>query len=121
LFSAVQAFTTSTVTDVQEMADNRIPTEFVLRQNYPNPFNPSTTIPFEIASPAFVTLRVYDLLGREVETLVDGQLQAGVYSAQWLGHDGSGKPVPSGLYLVRMTAVDAAKSFSAARKMMLLK
>ena len=121
MFCAVQAFTTSTVTDVQEMAGDRTPTGFVLRQNYPNPFNPSTTIPFEIAGPAFVTLKVYDLLGREVGTLVSGQLQAGMYTAQWDGHNGNDQLVPSGLYLARMTAVDATKSFSSTCKMILLR
>jgi hypothetical protein len=116
----VQSFRTGSVTDV---TPDPIPTGFVLRQNYPNPFNPSTAVPFEISSPAFVTLIVYDLLGREIQSLVSGQMSAGAHMVRWNGANENGEPVPSGMYLIRMTASSATMrgGFVATRKVMLLK
>lgn len=67
------------VSDVEE--DGGIPAAFALHQNYPNPFNPSTKIGFGVSRPGFVSLNVYDILGREVATLVQGHLKAGSYEA----------------------------------------
>ncbi len=122
-YSQVQAFTTSNVVPVEEEPEARIPSEFVLRQNYPNPFNPSTAIPFEISEGAFVTLKVYDVLGREIQTLMNQDLPVGAYTVRWNGQNDSGAPVPSGMYFVRMTAVgrDRAGNFAATRKIVLLK
>ncbi len=77
---------------------------FRLLQNYPNPFNPSTTIAFDLNNPLPETVRltVYDLLGKEVVTLVNRQLPAGHYEFQWDGRDRQGHPVPSGVYLYRL-------------------
>ena len=83
-----------------------------LNQNYPNPANPSTTISFTIPSRQFVTLKIYDVLGQEVATLVDDDVVAGVHSTQW-------KPagVASGMYLYRLQA----GTYSESRKLLLLK
>ncbi len=90
---------------------------FELRQNYPNPFNPATNIEFRIVNSEFVTLEIYDLLGREVKTLVNEHRVAGNYSVQWDGTDDAGQPAASGVYLYRLKAGD----FSQTRKMVLMR
>jgi hypothetical protein len=77
------------------------PTEFLLSQNYPNPFNPSTTIMYELPKGSYVRLVVYDMLGKEVSTIVNGTRPAGTHTVQF---DGSG--LPSGMYLYRLVAGD---------------
>jgi hypothetical protein len=84
----------------------------VLEQNYPNPFNPLTSIRFQITDPGLVTLRVYNMLGQEVITLVDENLKAGTYEASL-----DGAALSSGTYLYRLTSNGAAQT----RKMVLLK
>ncbi len=93
-----------------------IPTQFTLDQNYPNPFNPTTTISFSLNTDAFVTLRVYDMLGREVSTLVNATMQAGQHFTNW-----GGANTPSGVYLYRIEArpTDGSAAFTATRKMVL--
>jgi len=76
-----------------------IPGDYKLSQNYPNPFNPSTSIEYSIPSESFVELKVYDVLGNEVATLVNEERSAGVYRA-----DFSGNSLASGLYIARITA-----------------
>ncbi len=88
------------------------PTSFGLYQNYPNPFNPSTVIDYQVASSARVTLRVFDVLGREVESLVDQRETPGNYSVSF-----DGSRLPSGVYFYRLTA----GSFSAVRKMIIIR
>lgn len=77
----------------------QLPTAFTLEQNYPNPFNPSTVIPFHLAESGHVSLKVYDTLGREVSTLLDGFVPAGVHRITW-----NSGALPSGTYLYRMHA-----------------
>lgn len=89
-----------------------VPSVFVLFQNYPNPFNPSTTISFDIPKRSQVRLVVYDVLGREVKTLVDGDKPAGSYQVTF---DASG--LPSGVYFYRLTS----GSFAATKKLMVVK
>jgi len=91
---------------------NQIPTQYELSQNYPNPFNPSTTIEFALPKSAFVTLRVYDLLGRQAGELVSEKLGPGTYKTQW---DASG--LSSGVYFYRLTAGD----FVETKKLLLLR
>ncbi len=96
-----------------------LPKAFSLGQNAPNPFNPSTTIKFAVpegkAGP--VTLKVYDVRGRLVRSLVDGSKEAGTYALFWDGTDGNGQNVSSGVYFYRMVAGD----FTQTRKMVMLK
>ena len=80
-----------------------LPTEFSLKGNYPNPFNPTTTISYDLSDAGHVTLKIYSVLGREVATLVDGELAVGSYEASWNGRNSQGEVVPSGTYLYRLT------------------
>jgi hypothetical protein len=89
-----------------------IPTTFELLQNYPNPFNPETKIKFQIPTFSEVTLKVFDLLGREVATLVNERLQPGSYETTF-----DGKDLSSGVYLYRLSA----GSFVEAKKFLLLR
>jgi hypothetical protein len=99
-------------TGVSDVAEGEQPAIFELRQNYPNPFNPSTQIAFSIPASGLVTLKVFDLLGREVATLVNGQMDAGLHFAQW-----DAKNTASGRYLYKLEA----GGFTQTRGMMLLR
>jgi hypothetical protein len=90
-----------------------IPTRFGLSQNYPNPFNPSTTIDYQLPADSRVSIRVYDLMGKEAAVLVDQKKEAGFYSVRWDGRNSQGNPVSSGIYFVKIQADD----FSAVRKL----
>ena len=74
-------------------------TEFGLSANYPNPFNPSTVIDFSIATEGFVSLNVYDITGRMVSTLVEGNLSTGYHNVVWDGVDNNGMSVSAGIYI----------------------
>jgi Ca-activated chloride channel family protein len=78
------------------------PTKFRLLQNYPNPFNPFTRIQYEVPADARVTLRIFDVTGRQVRTLVDGFKQVGFYRVLWDGSDERGNRLPSGLYIYQL-------------------
>ena len=91
---------------------------FKLYQNFPNPFNPTTTISFKISQSSNVSLIIYDLLGREINRLIDNRLYAsGTYQIVWNGKDQFGIPVSSGMYLYRLEASDKIIT----RKMLLIK
>lgn len=92
-------------------------TEFGLSQNYPNPFNPTTVIEYKILEPVNVSLKIYDLIGREIKTLVNQQQGNGIYKVRWLGDNNLGINVASGIYFYRIEA----GSFSETRKMMLIR
>ncbi len=111
------------VTGVDD-GDRGIPAAYALEQNYPNPFNPTTTITYALPAPGRVTLRVYDMLGREVITLADGIESAGYHDVTWGGITGGGTSLSSGMYFYRIHAVgiaDNTESFTQVRKMLLLK
>lgn len=82
--------------------DNFAPNRFRLHNSYPNPFNPSTTILYELEKTGRVTLRIYDVMGREVRTLVDMQQSSGAYSVKWDGRDNNGRQAATGTYIVHM-------------------
>ncbi len=94
------------------------PKEFSLGQNFPNPFNPSTTIPVAIPRNADVSLRVYDILGREIKTIYAGGLETGRYWFPWNGTNQDGKPVASGAYLVLLQSL---KTPTLVTKLLLMK
>jgi hypothetical protein len=75
-----------------------VPSQFYTYQNYPNPFNPSTKIDFFVATKENIKLVIFDLLGRQIRTLVDGMVAAGPQSVSWDGRDTQGKTVSSGVY-----------------------
>ncbi|MBK9332393.1 MAG: T9SS type A sorting domain-containing protein [Ignavibacteria bacterium] len=89
-----------------------IPAEFKLSQNYPNPFNPSTTISYEIPVDGAVSLKIFDMSGKEVMNLVDGVKNAGYYSINF-----NASNLSSGIYFYKLSAND----FSSVKKMMLVK
>jgi hypothetical protein len=95
-----------------EQVSNETPERFELRQNYPNPFNPTTTIEFQIAKPGSVSLTVFNILGKEIATVVHENLPAGVYKKNF---DASG--LASGVYLYKLQA----GNFSETRKMIVTK
>jgi hypothetical protein len=94
-----------------------LPVSHNLFQNYPNPFNPSTVISYSIPSVSFVSLKIYDILGREVKTLINSEMNSGLYNVQWNGDDNFGNKVSSGIYLYKIEAGD----YRMTKKMLLLK
>ena len=96
---------------------SQIPTEFALGQNYPNPFNPETAITYQIAQPGQVILRIYNLLGQAVTTLVDERMPQGFHSVSWNGTNEAGVAVTSGVYLYRLSS----GNFVETRKLTLLR
>ena len=101
------------VTEVaSQNASSNLPSGFKLMQNYPNPFNPTTVINYSISRSSFVTLEVYDILGRKVATLINGEKPAGNYHVEF-----NGSNLATGVYLYRLHA----GNFSAVKKLILLK
>ena len=91
---------------------SEVPTIFSLSQNYPNPFNPTTNIAFTIPLKSFVTLKIFDVLGREAATIVSEELSAGAYTRQW-----NAKSVSSGIYFYSLVT----DSFKETKKLVLLR
>ena len=116
--SATIRYDELTITDTEN--ENISPAEFVLHQNYPNPFNPTTTISYQLPVSSDVTLKVYDLLGREVATLVDEFKPAGRYEINF-----EASLLPSGIYFYMLQAVDpstdSGQAYIETKKMILLK
>jgi hypothetical protein len=77
---------------------------YTLQQNYPNPFNPTTQISYQIPVAEKVSLKVYDILGQEVKTLVNGAVEAGTHSVEWNGTNNAGQQVASGVYIYTLRA-----------------
>jgi len=108
-----------------EGESNSIPKTFALYQNYPNPFNPTTVISYQLSAVSYVTLKVCDMLGREVATLVDGRVSAGRYDVVFdarLTAGGQASSLSSGIYFYRlMAAGDNGTSFTRTNRMVLMK
>lgn len=102
--------------DAEELEEST-PAHFKLERNYPNPFNPETVIKFTLAQDCQVTLKVYNILGQVVNTVVDEMLPAGGHSVIWNGKNEQGRDVASGVYFYRIKADD----FESIQKMTLLR
>ena len=113
----------NTTTGVHEPPASGRPQELTLLQNYPNPFNPSTTITYQIPSASHVVLKIYNILGQQVASLVDEDQAAGSHALTWNGRSSGGTSVSSGVYFYRIEATSAngQGSFVSVKKMMLLK
>ena len=94
-----------------------LPEQFSLEQNYPNPFNPSTTIKYSIPASEFVTLKIYDVLGNEVASLVNEEKPAGTYEVEFNSHSDEGQNLSSGFYFYKMQA----GSYTQTKKLILMK
>jgi hypothetical protein len=106
----------------QEPVFVSLPQEFDVAQNYPNPFNPEADIRFDAPEAADVRIAVFDLLGREVTTLLDGRVGPGRHVVRWNGRNSNGHSVASGVYLYRMVAFgESGKQFTKIMKMTLTK
>jgi hypothetical protein len=109
---------------VVKLADIKVPTKYALGQNYPNPFNPTTRFEIAIPKTAFVTVTIYDVLGRQITTLMNGRQGAGYYTMEWDARDARGLNVPTGIYFIRMTSRQEggyADEFDQTQKIILMK
>jgi len=104
-------FTIDMITGVEELEEG-IPSEFDLSQNYPNPFNPITLIKYQVPEASLVSIIIYDVIGREIATLINEVKQPGVYQVSF-----NGENLASGVYFYKMIAGD----FSSVKKMNFLK
>jgi hypothetical protein len=102
---------------VTPQASAGVPTEYALSQNYPNPFNAQTTISYAIPQDSQVSMKLFNILGEEVRTLVDGHQKANTYQVTWDGKDADGRSVASGVYFCTLKAGE----FSQTTKMVFLK
>jgi flagellar hook assembly protein FlgD len=99
------------------IGEELLPDVYALHQNYPNPFNPITTLRYDLPEQSLVNITIYDILGREIRTLVNTTQDAGFKSVLWNATNDYGKPVSAGVYLYQIQAGD----FVQTRKMVLLK
>jgi hypothetical protein len=107
------------VTFVEEEEFHEIPTDYQLSNNFPNPFNPSTKIRYSIPQYSNVIIKVFDILGNEIETLVDEERQTGTYEITWYAEQ-----LPSGIYFFRLQALPTGRqagNFIETKKMVLMK
>lgn len=102
-YNRVEAYDTKAVQTSTRMI-NAVPGSGLLMQNYPNPFNPETTINYTLSAGSFVTLKILNLSGKTIRTLVNNDLPAGIHSVRWRGENDLGKIVSSGIYICSLTA-----------------
>ncbi len=111
-FGLLKFLDTLTVITSVDFSNDEIPNRYFLYQNYPNPFNPSTNIQFNVSSRQFVTLKIYDILGREITTLINEYKEAGTHSIQF-----NAEELPGGVYFYRLIS----DYYSETKKMILLR
>ena len=104
-------------THLETLKQNNILTKFKLNQNYPNPFNPVTSLSYVLPKDSFVSITIYDMLGNDINKLVESKQTSGFKSVQWNATNNFGEPVSAGVYLYSITAGDFRKT----KKMILLK
>ena len=105
------------VTAIKEYDIGNLPKDFKMSQNYPNPFNPTTTIEFNLPERSRVTVKIYNLLGQEVQQLVNQEFSAGNYKVTWDGTSSNGVQASTGIYFYRIET----ENFVETKKMLLLK
>ncbi len=111
---AIGALAEASIVSIPTNIKDELPSQFILSQNYPNPFNPETIINYQIKEAGYVSLKVYDIIGREVAILVDEYKQAGVYNSQFSIHNSK---LTSGVYYYTLRA----GNYNATKKMLLVK
>ena len=117
-FSTLVLYGETETTGTDEIvSESQIPNEFSLEQNYPNPFNPETKIIYQIPKISRVTIKIYNILGQEVRTLVDKEQTMGKYKVIWDGKNNSGNAVSSGMYIYQLRT----KDFINSKRMILLR
>jgi hypothetical protein len=114
-YSAQISIAPSPVNSIENLAN--LPDKYYLEQNCPNPFNPITTIKYGLSQNANVLIKVYNMRGQEVTTLVDASQNAGNHSITWDGKTDTGDQVSSGIYIYHLSTTD----FTQTRKMVMLK
>ena len=101
------------------------PERFQLGQNYPNPFNPTTQFDYSVPVESEVVIKVYNILGQEIRTLVNGNVPRGVYTIEWNGKNNQGLMVANGVYMYRIEAKNiiagSDQTFTETRKMILVR
>ena len=107
---------TTSVNDVEVL-----PKSIKLYQSYPNPFNPSTTVKFEINQLSNIYIKVFNILGKEITTLLNKELSPGSYAIDWDARDSNGQLLPSGVYLLKLSANNEAGNYTQTIKSLLLK
>jgi hypothetical protein len=106
----------------EEKENQEFQSRFWLSQNTPNPFNKLTAISFQLKAPSQTTLKVYDIAGREVANLFEGEMKVGYHTLHWDGSDNNGKKVSSGIYFYRLTVQGNVKHpYTHTRKMIILR
>jgi hypothetical protein len=103
--------------NTEEVESEQAPADFALAQNYPNPFNPETEIRFQLPQASQVVIKIFNMLGREMITLTDRQLEAGYHRIRWNGRDKHGNSLASGVYFYQLRA----GGFNQVRRMSLLR
>ncbi|HMU44614.1 MAG TPA: T9SS type A sorting domain-containing protein [Ignavibacteriaceae bacterium] len=93
--------------------ENVAPNSFNLSPSYPNPFNPKVNIKFDVGSTSFTSIKVYNILGKEITTLLEKEISPGSYSISWEARDSNGNLLPSGMYLIRFIANNYSKTIKA--------
>ncbi len=118
LFLSAKYFHTSTVFPIVHVEEGPFAIiDFKLGQNYPNPFNPTTAIAYQIPERSFITLKVYDVLGNEIATIINEEKPAGNYEVEFNSHSGEARNLPSGIYFYQLKA----GNFVETKKMVLIK
>ena len=97
------------------------PEAYNLYPIYPNPFNPQTNIKYEIAENSIVSVKIYNILGKEITTHVEKEQTPGSYQISWEAKDNEGKLLPSGVYLIRLSAIGKSLNYTKTVKAILLK
>ena len=106
-----------TLEQLNVVSQGQLPNEYALHQNYPNPFNPVTNLNYDLPEDAMVNITIYDMMGKVVASLVNGQQSAGFKTLHWDATNQSGMPISAGLYIYTIQAGE----FNQTRKMILLK